>query len=214
MTLYRTFFVPHTGGEAAQEAMDAFIRGHRTLAVERAVFPNGWAFCVEWMEGAGPSAPVPAAGFRGGKVDYREVLEPAAFDRFVRLRKARMEIAEADGVKPFVVMTDAQMAQLAKAERPTKADLGRIEGFGEARVAKYGERLLGAAVTSDERRVTSGAVEREDLGDAASCRVGREEETRQEAASPSCKGGDALVPSGTRLEGASPRGAPPAEGGA
>ena len=51
------------------------------------------------------------------------MLSPDEFKRFSEYRKRRKEIAEADGVKPFVVMTDAQMAELAKMENPTKEDL-------------------------------------------------------------------------------------------
>ena len=41
-----------------------------------------------------------------------------------------------------MVMTDAQLAELAKVEAPQIADMKKIEGVGDARVTKYGERLL------------------------------------------------------------------------
>lgn len=41
-----------------------------------------------------------------------------------------------------MVMTDAQLTEVAKLETPTAAEVGKIEGVGEARIAKYLERLL------------------------------------------------------------------------
>ena len=145
MSQFNTFLVPLNDSGAAQEQLNLFLRTHRVLQVERAAFPSGWAFCVEWIDGTG-------AGNGGGgplpfyravpKVDYREVLSPEVFARFAKLRERRKAIALADGVKPYVVMTDAQLAELAKAESPSLADLRKIEGVGEARIEKFAERLL------------------------------------------------------------------------
>lgn len=93
------------------------------LQVERAAFPAGWTFCVEWLDGTGVGSgggrPLPF--YRAvPKVDYREVLPPEVFARFAKLRERRKAIALADGVKPYVVMTDAQLAGFAETENPTK----------------------------------------------------------------------------------------------
>lgn len=76
------------------------------------------------------------------RIDYREVLSPEVFARFSKLRERRKAIALADGVKPYVVMTDAQLAELAKADNPTLVDLRKIEGVGDARIEKFAGRLL------------------------------------------------------------------------
>ena len=52
MAQYNTFFVPHGDTGTQQETLNAFLRAHRVLKVEKSVFPEGWAFCVEWMDGA------------------------------------------------------------------------------------------------------------------------------------------------------------------
>lgn len=51
MSQITTFFVPLSGGEAMQDEMNVFLRGHRVLQIEKAFAGNGWAFCVEWLEG-------------------------------------------------------------------------------------------------------------------------------------------------------------------
>ena len=126
---------------------------------------------------------------RTGRVDWRTVLAEGDFARFARLRAKRKEMAAAGGVPPYMILTDAQMAEVAKlGEGATVADLKKVEGIGEARAEKWGVGLLAAlrpaGETNDERRVTSEGGEGEDAGNAASCRVGREAETRLEAASP------------------------------
>lgn len=142
MAQYNTFFIPHGDTGSQQEALNAFLRAHRVLKVEKSVFPEGWAFCVEWMDGAAGGTLPPYAAYQREKIDYMKVLSPEVFARFSELRKRRKEISDADGVKPFVVMTDAQLAKVAEIEKPTLADLKKIDGFGEAKVEKYGARLL------------------------------------------------------------------------
>lgn len=132
-----TFFVPLSGGEAEQGELNAFLRGHRVLQIEKAFSGNCWAFCVEWLEGG-----TSQSGWKQKRVDYREILEPEVFERFTKLRERRKAIATEDGVPPYMVMTDAQMAEAARHEPLTEGDLKRIEGFGEARLEKYGVRLL------------------------------------------------------------------------
>lgn len=150
MAQFNTFYIPMTDDGTMAERMNAFLRGHRVLSVKQRDFPEGWGFCVEWIDGeAAVAGRPPYQPYQREKVDYMKVLEPEAFTRFSEYRKRRKEIAEADGVKPFVVMTDAQMAELAKIENPTTADLKKIDGFGDARVEKYGTRMLSTAIDSN-----------------------------------------------------------------
>lgn len=138
MSQISTFFVPLTDGGGAQEEMNAFLRGHRAIQIEKAFAGNGWAFCIEWIEGI-----VSKSGeWRQKRIDYREVLSPEEFERFAVLRDRRKAIAQEDGIPPYMVMTDAQMAEAAKAEKMDEDVLKQIDGFGEARVKKYAARIL------------------------------------------------------------------------
>ena len=71
MAQFSTFFVPVSDDGRAQEELNAFLRSKRVLCVEKAFAGNGWAFCVEWLEGGKPQT-----GRSKPKVDYREVLNP------------------------------------------------------------------------------------------------------------------------------------------
>lgn len=144
MTQYNTFYVPVEDGGEAQERLNVFLRGHRVLQVSRTEFAGGWGFCVEWMEGAVPSQRGEEDWRKSPRVDYREVLSAEEFGRFSKLRARRKAIAAEDGIPTYMVMTDAQLAEVAKLGSPTVADMRRIRGVGDSRIEKFAERLLAA----------------------------------------------------------------------
>ena len=146
MSQIKTFFVG-SGDAAAEEEANAFLRGHRVLRVDRAWAGDGWAMLVEWLDGAsGDGARGAASGGRWGerKVDYRAVLDAETFERFARLREVRKAIAKEEAVPPYVVMTDAQMAEAAKPAGVSMAAVRESPGWGEGRAAKYGARMVEA----------------------------------------------------------------------
>ncbi len=61
---------------------------------------------------------------------------------FSRLRNARKEIAQSEAVPVYTVFTNEQLARMVQGRVMTKAGLEGIVGIGDARVAKYGERIL------------------------------------------------------------------------
>ena len=141
MVQYNTFYIPLTDTGEIQSQLNAFLRSHRVLQVERHAFEGGWGFCVEWMDGTSSSSG--SENWRKTpRIDYKEILSVDEFERFSRLRERRKKISQEDGVPPYMVMTDAQLAEIAKMENPQISALERIEGVGMARVEKFGERLL------------------------------------------------------------------------
>lgn len=146
MSQFKTFLLPLEPDVAAEDELNAFLRGHRVVDVQRVcVPPRGWCFCVEWIDGS-------PGGGRGsgfvGRIDYMKELEPAVFAVFSKLRTRRKELAREAGVPPFGVATDAQLAEMAKMDEPTLAKIGGIDGFGEARVKAYGAKLLAVLTAS------------------------------------------------------------------
>jgi superfamily II DNA helicase RecQ len=143
------FTVPIQDSGRAQEELNAFLRSHKILSVDRRWVEQGsssfWSFCIDYLEGA----PAEAGGYRGGrspggkgKIDYRETLSPADFAVFARLRDVRKEIAQAEGVPVYTIFTNEQLAQMVQSRTTTKAALEKIAGVGDARIEKYGGRLL------------------------------------------------------------------------
>ncbi len=144
---YRFFQVPVRDGGSAGEELNRFLRGHRVVNVDRRWVDLGtesyWSFCVDYLEPAsasGSSARLP--GDSRGKVDYREVLSPEQFAAFVKLRTLRQAISKEEAVPVYVIFTNEQLAAMVQKGAASKADLGRIDGVGEARIQKYGDRFL------------------------------------------------------------------------
>ena len=140
------FAIPARGDSGLQEELNRFLRSHRVLSVHREFVGQGdnsfWALAVEWMEGA---AGVTAAGSSGGRkarVDYKEVLSPADFAVFARLREWRKATAEAEGIPVYAVLTNEQLAAVATSRPATAAQVQEIEGIGEAKAGKYAIGVL------------------------------------------------------------------------
>ncbi len=137
----RLFIVPLKNVAAAEAEMNAFLRGHRVLAVKKEFVPDGensfWTFCVEFMDSPGPML-----SGKPPKVDYRELLKPEEFEVFSRLREWRKALAEKEGVPVYPILTNEQLAQIVQKKVGSKTALKEIEGVGDARVEKYGEALM------------------------------------------------------------------------
>ena len=155
---YAFFMIPVMDTQAAEEELNRFLRGCRPVSAHRELVhaPGGayWALCVEYLDGAGGGG---ASGKPGGRprVDYKEVLSEADFAVYSRLRERRRELAEQEAVPVYAVCTNEQLAEMAKRRVSTPAGLQEIEGFGEAKTAKYAARFLD---------ILSSAVETHDAG--------------------------------------------------
>jgi superfamily II DNA helicase RecQ len=128
------------------DALNAFLAAHRVLRVRQHFVEQGdgsyWAVCVEYL-GEPPRDRLPdAPSRRRESVDYRTVLPGRAYDCFERLRTARNEWADQESIRPYLIFTNQQLAQMVQRQVRTKTDLEQIAGIGEARVARYGDRVL------------------------------------------------------------------------
>ena len=54
----------------------------------------------------------------------------------------RKEIAQVEGVPVYTIFTNEQLAQMVQSRATTKAALEKIAGVGDARIEKYGGRML------------------------------------------------------------------------
>jgi len=61
---------------------------------------------------------------------------------FVALRELRREIADREGVPPYVVFHDATLRQMATARPSTEGEMLDIGGVGERKLEKYGAEFL------------------------------------------------------------------------
>ena len=134
------------GGEALTEDMNIFLRSKKVLEVSEHVVSSErgahWCFCIKYLD--------EATGNDRQKIDYRDVLDTATFQRFSRMREIRKMLAQEDGVPPFAIFSDAELAEVAKVEPLTLAAMRGIKGIGEKKMEKYGARFT-ETLAKDEK---------------------------------------------------------------
>jgi superfamily II DNA helicase RecQ len=130
--------------------LNAFLRSHRVLKVDREMVQRDsapcWAVSVEYMDGAAAVGPGGCGSQRTDdkKVDYKAVLSEGDFAVFSLLRDLRKTLAEAEGVPVYAIFTNEQLAKFAQSRAQSQADLQKVDGVGEAKIEKYGSRVLDA----------------------------------------------------------------------
>lgn len=69
-------------------------------------------------------------------------LSPADLTQFEALKVVRSALAKEQNVPAYMICHDASLKAIAQIRPQDLAGLGEISGFGESKVAKYGEQLL------------------------------------------------------------------------
>jgi hypothetical protein len=90
------------------------------------------------------TAPAQQAGNQPGRREesWREWVAEADIPLFNALRDWRAERSKQDGLPPYVICTNRQLAAMI-ADRPqTLAKLGQVEGFGKNKLERYGKEIL------------------------------------------------------------------------
>jgi superfamily II DNA helicase RecQ len=153
------FLVPIQHNDAATAELNGFLQAHRVVSVARhLVTQDGstfWAFCIDYHSSS--ASPVRSGGsshYGNGRerIDYREVLNKEDFAVFARLREWRKDLAQKEGVPVYTVFTNEQLAKMVQTRATTKAGLEQVAGVGDARVQKFGDRILAFANTSTASR--------------------------------------------------------------
>ncbi|MEN8197428.1 MAG: HRDC domain-containing protein [Pseudomonadota bacterium] len=138
----RFFTVPLYGGEAAAEAFNRFLAGHRIIAIDKEFVQDGrgsaWALSVSYDDAG--ERPPPAR--RAGKVDYKEILNNREFAVYARLRDLRKDLADKEGIPAYALFNNEQLAAMVQGRVTSGSALSNISGVGAARVEKYGEAFL------------------------------------------------------------------------
>lgn len=140
---FRFFHIPVLGGEAAGADLNQFCNGKRIATVEKHFVNDGansfWAVCVSFWDG---QVKPPSEVAKKSKVDYREVLSPADFAVYVKLRQLRKTLSEQDGVPAYALFTNEQLAHMVENRVTTDKGLLALVGVGKGKLEKYGQPFL------------------------------------------------------------------------
>ncbi|MFC3500306.1 DNA helicase RecQ [Micromonospora krabiensis] len=96
-----------------------------------------------------PERPASTRGGRAKAAAAAAELPAAAAPVFERLRAWRAATAKEQGVPAYVIFHDATLRQIATDAPTSLAELSRVGGVGENKLAKYGEQILGVLADAD-----------------------------------------------------------------
>ncbi len=91
-----------------------------------------------------------------GRVDYREILPPAQFAIFAKLRDLRKQLAQAEAVPVYTIFTNEQLAEMVRRGAKSTADLEAIAGVGDSRVSKFGRQFVELLIATAVHHETDG----------------------------------------------------------
>lgn len=126
--------VPVVGGEAQNEELNKLLRSKKVVEMRQELVtttdPPMWCYSVKYVEDYSPFQ-------YKGKIDYKEVLSPEGFARFSRMREIRKRLSDEQGVRPYIIFTDAELAALSEFEPLTREHMLSVKGIGKQKVEKY-----------------------------------------------------------------------------
>ena len=81
------------------------------------------------------------------KTPFQTFIDLIDFDQNIvileqKLNQEQQEIAELEDIAPFIVFNDATLAELARVQPVTSAQMLNISGIGDTKLARYGEPFL------------------------------------------------------------------------
>ena len=100
--LVKLFTIPIGDSGGALDDMNRFLKTNKILEVENQLISNEngayWCFCVRYIERTSPPP-----SYNKTRVDYKQVLDDATFQKFSKLREIRKKVAADEGVPAFAV---------------------------------------------------------------------------------------------------------------
>jgi superfamily II DNA helicase RecQ len=141
----RVFTLPFDGAEGRfdDSSVVEFLEGRQALHVHEQFFVYDgnptWAILVAYREHARATVTGEAGRER---VDWRAQLGEAERAVFDAIRRWRNERAKREGRPPYVLLTNRQIAELARQPPVSLAALRQVDGVGDARLEAFGEELL------------------------------------------------------------------------
>ena len=73
-----------------------------------------------------------------------EVATAEGNELFERLRKLRKQLADAQGLPPYVIFHDATLREMVARRPRTLGEFAGIRGVGEGKLARYGQQFIAA----------------------------------------------------------------------
>ncbi|MDE0092581.1 MAG: HRDC domain-containing protein [Oligoflexia bacterium] len=88
------------------------------------------------------SLPLSSGEKAKGHEEWRKLLDETSMPLFNTLRQWRNETSKKDGVPPYIILNNKQLAEVCKKRPQSQYDLMKVEGIGKAKAEKYGQDIL------------------------------------------------------------------------
>ena len=111
-----------------------------------------WTILVEYVPTA-PGSPksLGSEGTKKRNESYKDIMTEQDWPLFTNLREWRGETSKKEGVPPYILFTNLQLAKIA-VTRPTSLNaLQGINGIGKAKREKYGNDVLRIVENFDQQ---------------------------------------------------------------
>ena len=108
----KLYTVPINNIDDFNEEINSFLRGHKIIEIEKQLITlkdNGyWCITITYIH-----APQYEQKQKE-KIDYLKILNDQDFTKFSKLREWRKEKAIQEKIAPYIIFTDAELAEIAK----------------------------------------------------------------------------------------------------
>jgi len=127
-------------------AVQSFLEGKEVVDVVNHFFVHErtphLTLIVSYREASSSGQRRTGAEGRVQRKDHRGELDEAEKKVFDALRVWRAARSRQDGVPPYIVATNGQLATFIRLRAATKAALTQADGFGEVKSEQYGDQIL------------------------------------------------------------------------
>jgi ATP-dependent DNA helicase RecQ len=133
-------------GSFDDTALRDFLKDKEVLSIRDHFFVKNEAPYLAVLVTYYPHRPETTAPFVAPKKhpdkSWRDLVTTEELPLFNTLRDWRAERSKRDGVPPYVVCTNQQFVVMVKTRPQSLGKLAEIEGFGKAKLEKYGQEIL------------------------------------------------------------------------
>ena len=101
-----------------------------------------WTVIVEYTSLSVPKAPLSDNKEKKRNEEYKKILTENDWPLFKRLREWRNEKGKTQGVPPYIIFTNIQLALISVTRPQSLNALQEIQGVGNAKKQKYGNDII------------------------------------------------------------------------
>jgi superfamily II DNA helicase RecQ len=101
-----------------------------------------WTVMVEYISLSTSSTSIPLKKEKKGNDEYKKILTENDWPIFKRLREWRNEKGKSQGIPPYIIFTNVQLAQISVTRPQSLNAFQEIQGIGNAKKEKYGNEVI------------------------------------------------------------------------